>query len=195
MLGLDHFGAIARFYDHIGSFNDRQRMAENCALPADGILMDLGGGTGRVAYGLKDLCQKSIVVDLSPGMLRQARLKPGIETVCAASERLPFAANRFERVIMIDAFHHVAVQKETLSEMWRSLKPGGRLVIQEPDIRRLSVKFLALAEKVLLMRSHFVEAGKIVVMLRELMGLSEDTARIQIKPSDYSVWIIVDKKG
>ena len=35
------------------------------------------------------------------------------------------------------------------------LRPGGRLVIEEPDLRHLAVKFVAVAEKVALMQSHF----------------------------------------
>jgi demethylmenaquinone methyltransferase/2-methoxy-6-polyprenyl-1,4-benzoquinol methylase len=38
----------------------------------------------------------------------------------------------------------------------RVLEPEGRSVIEEPDIRTFGVKLVALAEKILLMRSHFL---------------------------------------
>ena len=47
---------------------------------------------------------------------------------------------------MVDALHHVADQEATIRELWRLLKPGGRIIIEEPDIRRFEVKLLALIE-------------------------------------------------
>ena len=57
---------------------------------------------------------------------------------------------------MVDALHHVIHQGQTAREMYRVLKPGGRIVIEEPDIRKFGVKLIAVAEKLLLMRSHFL---------------------------------------
>ena len=45
--------------------------------------------------------------------------------------------------------------------MFRVLKPGGLLVIEEPDIRTFGVKLIAIAEKLLLMRSHFLAPEEI----------------------------------
>ena len=57
---------------------------------------------------------------------------------------------------MVDALHHVINHGQTAREMYRVLKPGGRIVIEEPDIRSFYVKLIAVAEKLLLMRSHFL---------------------------------------
>ena len=84
-------------------------------------------------------------------MLREAKRKEGLQPICTDSEKLPFLENSFERIMMVDALHHVNHQQQTADELWRVLKPGGRIVIEEPDIRIFGVKLLALAEKIAMM--------------------------------------------
>ena len=55
----------------------------------------------------------------------------------------------------MDALHHVTDYRETAQELWRLLKPGGLIVIEEPDIRSISTKVMAAIEKLALMSSHF----------------------------------------
>jgi demethylmenaquinone methyltransferase/2-methoxy-6-polyprenyl-1,4-benzoquinol methylase len=120
-------------------------------------------------------------------MLRQARGK-GLAAVCAPAESLPFLKGSFERIIMVDALHHVADQAGTASELWRVLAPGGLLVILEPDIRQLAVKGIALFEKIALMRSHFLPPSEIA-RLFELFG-----AQPRIEAESASAWILIEKE-
>jgi len=98
---------------------------------------------------------------------------------------LPLADNSFQRVIMVDALHHVIHHADSAREMFRVLKPGGLLVIEEPDIRTFGVKLIALAEKLLLMRSHFLAPDQIVDLFPE----GEKTVRAE----DGNAWVIVKK--
>jgi demethylmenaquinone methyltransferase/2-methoxy-6-polyprenyl-1,4-benzoquinol methylase len=88
---------------------------------------------------------------------------------------------------MVDALHHVYDYQATLSELWRVVKPGGRIVIEEPDIQTLPVKFMALLEKVALMRSHFISPQIIQENFRKL----DVYARVETEGS--TAWIVVDK--
>lgn len=187
MSPFGHFDLLAPFYDRLIATPDGQALRALAALPTAGRLLDVGGGTGRVAQGLVGSVPKIIIVDASLRMLRQAQVKDGLQTVVGLSERLPFPDGAFERVVMVDAFHHLGDQSKSLAEMWRVLAPGGRLVIEEPDVHRFAVKLVALAERLALMRSHFVEADRIATELHRL------GAQTSIHHQDHTAWVVARK--
>ena len=77
-----------------------------------------------------------------------------MKAVQARAEALPFSDGVFERVIVVDALHHFSSRQTALDELTRILSPGGRLLIEEPDLKRLGVKIVAVLEKILMMESH-----------------------------------------
>lgn len=184
---MDHFDLLAPFYDRFFRVRHAQRLVEILALPTRGSLLDAGGGTGRIAHALKPYAKQVVVADISRGMCTQAAAKEHIQAVCAPSECLPFADQTFERIIMVDALHHVYHASSTALELWRVLKPGGRLVIEEPDIRTFSVKIVALLEKLALMRSHFYSPPKIEAFF------SNTQAQTSVEREAYTAWVIVEK--
>lgn len=183
---IDHFDVLARHYDRLIPFARLEKMIQVLALPARGTLLDAGGGTGRVAQALRAHMERVIVADISRGMLNEAARK-NLITTAALTERLPFADDVFERVLMVDALHHVVHQQATVHELYRVLKPGGRLVIEEPDVRTLTIKFVALAERLALMRSHFLSPPQIADLFN---GLG---AHIAIETEGYNAWVLVNK--
>jgi demethylmenaquinone methyltransferase/2-methoxy-6-polyprenyl-1,4-benzoquinol methylase len=184
----DHFGFLAPFYDRLFAYSPSPLWERLAALPARGGLLDLGGGTGRVSQALRGRVDRILVADLSPGMLRRAAAK-GLETVCVRGERLPFPARTFSRALMVDAFHHVSDQVQTARELWRVLAPGGRIVILEPDIRHAAVKLIALFEKAMLMRSHFLPGAAIARLFPPAGG------RVEVEREGLNVWVAIEKDG
>jgi len=209
----DHFDWLAPFYDRaIRRFSDLEKMSALADLPTPGHnstglrrgrsgersarrtatnsvrrLLDVGGGTGRVAEALRGQAGQIVVADLSLGMLRQAGGKDGLQPVCAYSEKLPFPDASFDRVIMVDALHHVVDQAQTGRELWRVVRPGGRIVIQEPDVRVFAVKLIAFFEKLALMRSHFLPPAKIADLF------PVEPACITIESENLTAWVALDK--
>jgi len=187
---LDHFGLIAPFYDRVIRMQSREKLIALAGLSNGSRLLDAGGGTGRISQGLRELAASIVVVDESMGMLQQAMNKGGLETVCALTEHLPFDNQSFDCVLMIDALHHVFNQQHTISELWRVLKVGGRIVVEEPDIQKTSVKLIALFEKLALMRSHFLTSREIVALFKKY-----PSARIHTEKEGFNVWVLVEKQS
>ena len=184
---IDHFGYLAPIYDRLIGPPDPARLRELLRLPVAGRLLDAGGGTGRVSSQLRLLVDNLGISDFSEQMLRQAQAK-GISPTQTRVERLPFPAESFERVLVVDALHHFHHQPAAIRDLIRVLKPGGRLVIEEPDINRFGVKLIALAEKLLLMGSHFHSPAEI----REMVAAHGLPARIETDGA-LAAWVVADK--
>lgn len=187
---IDHFGFLAPYYDRVFGPPDGARLRELLRLPVNGRLLDAGGGTGRVSAQLIPYVEELVISDVSDGMLRQALPKGHCRPTAAHAESLPFADESFDRVLVVDALHHFADQQEAIVELVRVLKPGGRLVIEEPDLRHGAVKLVALAEKALLMQSHFYYPRQI----HEMVAAQGLTAEI-ISSGSFATWIVADKAG
>jgi demethylmenaquinone methyltransferase/2-methoxy-6-polyprenyl-1,4-benzoquinol methylase len=184
---IDHFDFLAPVYDRFIKTKDVTRLIKLIGLPIDGRLLDAGGGTGRISNELAVLTGSTIIADLSLGMLSQASSKVGIIPLCTHTESLPFPDASFDRVIMIDALHHVCSHSQTAKELWRVVRPGGRIVIEEPNIHKPVVWLVAIFEKLALMRSHFISSNRISSLF------NDPGARIFIEKQGYTAWIIVNK--
>ncbi len=185
---LDHFDLVASCYDRIIGIQSHDRLKDLLRLPATGWLLDAAGGTGRVAGQLIRLVDGVVVCDLSHRMLHQTKKKGNLVSVRSHIESLPFRDASFSRIVMVDAFHHLCDQRQAIAELIRVLQPGGRMVIEEPNIHHFGVKMVAIAEKMFLMRSHFFSPEQIQQMVREL-GFSPHIET----DSHYISWIVVDK--
>jgi ubiquinone/menaquinone biosynthesis C-methylase UbiE len=184
----DHFRGIASCYDRLIGRPHVDRQVELLDLPCGCSLLEVGGGTGRVLERLRGEAHPLVIADFSAAMLREAATKEGLCGVRALAERLPFPDAVFDRVLVVDALHHFRDQEGAVAEMARVLRPGGRLVIEEPDVRQWAVKLVALGERLLRMESTFHPPERIKGMA-EAAGLR---ARV-VSGGGFSAWVVADR--
>jgi ubiquinone/menaquinone biosynthesis C-methylase UbiE len=184
---FDHFDILAPLYDKVIRIKDPVKIVELGGFPVEGVVLDAGGGTGRTSQALVGKAKHFVVLDLSFGMLKKAASKDGLATVNSHTEALPFPEGIFDAVIMVDALHHVCDQAETALELLRVVKPGGRIVIEEPDIGKLPVKIVALLEKLALMRSRFLSPVKITQLYKDQPVFT------RIERDSFNAWVVVEK--
>jgi len=185
---LDHFDLLAPIYDLVIPPPDPKRLRRLLRLPTHGRMLEAGGGTGRVSSLLLPLVGTLVINDLSAPMLKEAQQKGPLCPVQSYVERLPFPDESFDRVFAVDALHHFNDHQAAVGELLRVLRHDGRLVIEEPDIRRFPVKVVALLEKLALMNSHFLTETEI----RNLVawhGLEAQIGCIR----DFATCVVVDK--
>jgi demethylmenaquinone methyltransferase/2-methoxy-6-polyprenyl-1,4-benzoquinol methylase len=184
---FDHFGFLAPYYDRMAKPGPPVDLLEHLNLNNQSQVLDVGGGTGRVAQTLLPHAASVTVVDLSHKMLEEAKLKSGLKFAMAASENLPYPAESFDAVLIVDAFHHVIDQQQTLDELFRVVKPDGIIVVKEPDIKTFAVKVISIFEKVLGMRTHIISGEQIAGMFASCCK------EACVFRKEYTVWVVVKK--
>lgn len=99
-------------------------------------ILDVGCGTGKFIDRIRSALPMASVwgVDLvgpmlHQGMHRWARHRGSVQPIQADSERLPFADNQFDAITCAHSFHHYPDQAQAVAEMYRVLRPGGRLLL------------------------------------------------------------------
>ena len=103
------------------------------SLPS-GRVLDVGCGTGELAGRLADRGWEVVGLDLCESMVRRAQYKlngnaAGVRLTVADSECLPFNGGAFDLVTCANSFHHYPHQEVVIRELYRVLKPGGRLLL------------------------------------------------------------------
>lgn len=187
---FDHFDLLAPYYERFIGPPSVEHWKRLLDLPAAGRLLDVGGGTGRVSAQLRPFVDAVVLCDPAPQMLQQAQIKRVIIPALGYSEQLPFADDSFEHIIVVDALHHFINHQAAVHDMVRVLKPGGRLVIEEPDLKFKKVKMVAVIEKLALMRSKFYHPHEIKQMaVSAAAGVSAEIT----SDGSFATWIVIEK--
>jgi len=98
--------------------------------------LDVATGTGNTAFAIAEQGAAATGVDISAGMLAQARDRAEregalVEFVEGSAENLPFPDGSFDLVTARHAPHHFHDVPRFLREVYRVLVPGGRFVMSD----------------------------------------------------------------
>jgi SAM-dependent methyltransferase len=112
----------------------KRRIMESLEPVSEGRYLDVGTGTGSDALALASGLGVEVVgVDVSRTMVDEARRRGLREAHVARAEALPFADASFDGCWADRTFQHLAEPEIALAEMVRVAKPGGRVVVADPD--------------------------------------------------------------
>jgi demethylmenaquinone methyltransferase/2-methoxy-6-polyprenyl-1,4-benzoquinol methylase len=133
------FGSIAARYDILNTLMSfgmdqvlRRRVVAAAALPAEGRLLDVGAGTGKIALAARRRHPRALIVaaDLTTEMMIVGRGKSGDEVLwcCADALNLPFPDKSFDAVTSGFLVRNVPDIHRAFSEQARVVRPGGTVV-------------------------------------------------------------------
>ena len=101
--------------------------------------VDIGAGTGLLTLQLAQCVEKVWAIDISPSMCEYLRTKAAsaglenVEVASASAISLPLVDHSVDIAVSNYCFHHLndADKQRALSEAFRVLRPGGRLVFAD----------------------------------------------------------------
>ncbi|GAB5448949.1 bifunctional demethylmenaquinone methyltransferase/2-methoxy-6-polyprenyl-1,4-benzoquinol methylase UbiE [Gymnodinialimonas sp.] len=109
--------------------------------PRDGVkLLDVAGGTGDISFRFLKRAPgaHATVFDMTQSMLDEGEkraeaeaMADSLDWVCGDAMALPFADNSFDVYTISFGIRNVTRIGDALSEAYRVLKPGGRLMVLE----------------------------------------------------------------
>lgn len=123
------FGAISLWLRLV-----QRRVLNNIVFDTNSRILDIGCGPG---YGLSFFKKHNIKnlagIDISPKMIARAKKRFGNTAILkvASVERIPFPKGTFDVVTNTEAFHHFPNPQKSVLEMYRVLKPNGKLYLAD----------------------------------------------------------------
>lgn len=183
-------------------------LMRTAALRSGERVLDVACGTGVVARLAAEQVGPTGAVtglDVNPGMLAVARsaTPPGttIEWQEASAEKMPFPDSSFDVVLCQMGLQFMPDRSAALREMYRTLKPGGRLILSVPGPipRAMEIMAEGLARHVGAETAGFVkhifslhDTAEIQDLLSEAgfrdVSVESDTRRLRLPAPEIFLW-------
>lgn len=117
------------------------QLIENFGDGKKGNILDLGANPYHLSRCLKKLGYDISAINYDFGSIEQAAEKTGIviKTADLSQGKIPVADNIFDYVLFSETLEHFNFHPEKImSEVYRCLKPGGKIILTTPNLARLN---------------------------------------------------------
>lgn len=173
---MKEFDRVHKHYDSFINLFNLNKMDEIKAaleLQGDEVVIDMGGGTGRLAEYLSQSCRVVYVLDESEGMLSRVKANTKVVTMLGSALDTSFDSCSVDVVVMSDVLHHIGNQLTLIEEISRILKWDGRLIILDFEKKHIKTKLLRAFEYILFGRLYFRTGKEIVSLLKDKFKISK----------------------
>lgn len=102
-------------------------------------VLDFGCGPGTFTVLTSQFCKEITGADISQEFVNQSNENfeqlgvSNAKSVKVEPDTLPFGDGEFDVLLLVDVIHHLEDIDTTLDEVFRVLKPGGKILIFEPN--------------------------------------------------------------
>jgi ubiquinone/menaquinone biosynthesis C-methylase UbiE len=153
-------------------------------------ILDVGCGTGILLHKLLQLGKDLNLygMDIAPEMVRVARAKFGelVEIREGSANSLPYDDNSLDYVTCATSFHHYPDPDNSLREMFRVLKSGGKLIILDPFTNGLLRKTICAILDII-----FNEKGTNLFTKEKMCQMFQRTGFNQIEQKTYLYYKLI----
>lgn len=128
-----------RYYDILLLVKPYQRLLQNLSealqVKENEVILDAGCGTGNINYFIQEKHEMHALDSSQAALERLAKKFPRVKPYCQSLlHTLPFPNDTFDKVLCCNVLYTLPFEKwpELIQEWKRVLKPGGRLVLNNP---------------------------------------------------------------
>jgi len=126
------YNRISPIYDtsRVANAETIEKLIRVLHVDCDSVILDMGCGTGNYTAALQQVTRGVIGIDVSSGMIEQARVKfPALHFICGDVTRLPFGSQTFGAAFAVQVLHHVKEKKLFITEAYRVVRKGAWIAI------------------------------------------------------------------
>lgn len=132
--------------------------------------LDLGSDNGIVSLMLRERGGSWVSADLTEEAVAAITELVTSDVHLVDSARLPFGGASFDRVVVVDMLEHAPDEAAFAAELGRITRPGGRLVVNTPHLKRTLLKRLRHALGQTDAKHGHLRPGYTAARVAELLG-------------------------
>lgn len=170
------FDKVYKYYDKFMAMFKLYKLEEikvAADINKDEVIVDIGGGTGKLAQYISSSCKTVYILDESEKMLSKVKQGKNLITIKGNALKTSFENNSIDTVILSDVFHHIKEQEELIIEVKRILKNGGKLVVMDFHRKHIKTRVLRAFEFILFGRLFFKTKDEVKALLEKYFYISK----------------------